>query len=72
MNLPVLHQLKTSSKDDASLKPKMDKIFAIMSACKKYVSAYGVKKVLFWHAVNSCFFNFSLWILNNKIKNTYF
>ena len=47
MNLPVLHQLKTSSKDDASLKPKMDKIFAIMSACKNYVSACGVKKVLF-------------------------
>ena len=49
MDLPVLHQLKTSSKDDASLKPKMKKIilFAIMLACKKYVSTCGVKKVLF-------------------------
>jgi len=31
MDLPVLRQLKTNSKDDASLKPKMEKIFAIMS-----------------------------------------
>ena len=35
MNLPVLHQLKTSSKDGASLKPKMENIFVIMLACKK-------------------------------------
>ena len=50
MNLPVLHQLKTSSKDGASLKPKMENIFVIMLACKKwYVSTCGTKKVLQWN-----------------------